>query len=233
MFVLVSPTKTQKPFQGESLSDSLFNESKELILNHLQSYDYDELKTTMKISDKLATALYDNLQNFNEINLAVKTYQGASFKPLNVEQWDKNYAQNHFGILSALYGIVQPFQAIGMYRLDFLVPFKINLYEVWKNDVTNYLNKQNKTLISLASQEYEAMIDKDALNVPFIRIDFKEDIDGKLVSKSTYAKTARGNAANHIISQQVNTIDQLKQMTFDEYTFNCDASTDTEFIFSR
>ena len=233
MFVLVSPTKTQKPYPGESLSGSLFNDTKNDILDHLQTYSYDELKSNMKISDKLTTALYDNLQSFDETHIAVNTYLGASFRPLESDTWDLEYAQEHFGILSALYGLVKPFQTIGFYRLDFLVPFKVNLYDMWRQQVTDYLNQQNKTLISLASLEYEAMILKDQLKLPLIRLDFKDDVNGKYVTKSTYAKTARGIAANEIIKNQIQTTDQLKQLAIDGYTFNSDLSTETEYIFTR
>lgn len=233
MLVLVSPTKTQKPSPGESLSDSLFTSTKQDILKHLQSYSYDDLKKTMKISDKLAEALYSNLQTFNEEHIAVKTYQGASFKPLNVDEWDQDYAQHHFAILSALYGLVQPFQSIGFYRLDFLVPFKINLYDAWQDQITTYLNNQNKTLISLASQEYEAMIEKKDLQVPLIRLDFKDYADGKYVTKSTYAKMARGAAANYIIKNKLSNPEQLKEMSIDGYTFNPELSNESEFIYSR
>lgn len=233
MLVLISPTKTQKEHFKESQNDSLFFESKEQILKTLQSLSYDELKKDMKISDKITEALYYNLQNFKEENVAIYTYQGASFKPLEVDEWDTDYAQAHLGILSALYGLVLPFQTIGLYRLDFLVKFELNLYDIWQSQITNYLNQQNKTIVSLASQEYEKMILKEDLSVPMIRLDFKEEVDGKFISKSTYAKTARGNATNHIIKNKISDIEDLKQMTFDDYSFNPSLSTDTEFVFTR
>lgn len=233
MLVLVSPTKTQKPFPGESISDSLFNEQTETILSTLQSYSYEDLKTKMKISDKIATALHLNLNQFNETNIAINTYQGASFKPLQNETWDQQYAQEHFGILSALYGLVKPFQTIGLYRLDFLVDFDYSLYDLWKPKITDYLNKQNKTVISLASLEYEKMISKDDLTVDMIRLDFKEEVDGKFVTKSTYAKTARGKAANYIITHQLQNPNEIKEMSFDDYKYNQSLSTEKEYIFTR
>lgn len=233
MLVLVSPTKTQKTYPGESLNDSPFKHIQSEILDVLQSYTYDELKSNMKISDKLTEALHFNLQNFTEENIAIHTYQGASFKPLEVDQWDKAYAQDHFAILSALYGLVRPYQTIGLYRLDFLVKFDLKLYDMWKDPITTYLNSSKKTIISLASQEYEAMIDLDELQVPFIRLDFKEAVGDKFVAKSTYAKTARGNAANTIISNKIKCTKELKAMSFDGYTFNDDLSSDTEYIYTR
>lgn len=233
MFVLVSPTKTQKKYPGESINDSSFISSKQKILEILQSYSYEDIKKKMKISDKLATTLLDNLQNFEESNIAVHTYQGASFRPLDVSSWDKDYAQDHFGILSALYGIVKPFQNIGLYRLDFLMPFDLPLYHEWQTQITDYLNRKDKVIVSLASQEYEKMILTDKLNKDFIRLDFKEHEEGKYITKSTYAKTARGMAANYIISNKITSIHDLKEMTFDGYEFNKEISTDKEYIFTR
>ncbi|HKM23352.1 MAG TPA: peroxide stress protein YaaA [Erysipelothrix sp.] len=233
MLVLVSPTKTQKTYPGESLNDSPFKHIQSEILDVLQSYSYDQLKSNMKISDKLTEALHNNLQNFKEENIAVHTYQGASFRPLQLDLWDRSYAQDHFAILSALYGLVKPYQAIGLYRLDFLVKFDLKLYDVWKDHITQYLNACNKTIISLASQEYEGMIHINQLTVPFIRLDFKEAVGDQFIAKSTYAKTARGNAANTIIINKIQTTNELKEMSFDGYTFNPDLSSESEFIYTR
>ncbi len=233
MLVLVSPTKTQKAYPGESLNDSSFVAQKDTILKTLQSYSYDELKTNMKISDAITKNLHENLQDYKEDNLAVYTYQGASFRPLDPASWDVEYAQNHLGILSALYGLVKPFQAIGLYRLDFMVKFDYKLVDIWKDPITNYLNKENKTIVSLASKEYESMIDFDALKTPFIRLQFKESQGDTYVIKSTYAKTARGNAANIIIKNKISDIESLKALSFDDYQYNEQESSEYEYVYTR
>lgn len=236
MLVLVSPTKTQKSAQGESTRDSLFADKTQDLLSVLQSFSPEDLKKRMKVSDKIAQTVHNNYQSFDESNIAIQCYQGSSFKAMQEDLWtqdDKDYAQEHLHILSALYGLVRPYDSIGFYRLDFLNDFDPKLYPYWTDAVTDYLNTINKPVVSLASQEYTKMIDENKLNQDLIKIDFKESTDKGFVSKSTYAKIARGKATQYIIKNKIKSLESLKEMTFDDYRYNHDLSSKNTLIFSR
>lgn len=236
MIVLVSPTKTQKAHQGESTTDSLFIEKSSLVLDILKSYSEETLKKNMKISDKIAHQVFENYKNYDESNIAIQTYQGSSFKAMSVASWsleDKDYANKHLRILSAVYGVLQPFDRIGLYRLDFLNTFEFDLYPFWQNSVTTYFNTMNQPILNLASKEYSKMINEQDLNVPLIKVDFKEKVGDTYVSKSTYAKVARGTMTRTIIQNQIQTIAAIKLLSFDGYTYNEALSTAAEIIFTR
>ena len=190
----------------------------------------------MKISDKLSLSVYNNIQSHSKENIAINTYQGSSFKAMNTDTWsneDHQYAQEHLAILSALYGLVRPYDTIGFYRLDFLMKFEIDLYVFWQDKITSYLNKKNTPIINLASQEYTEMIDMNQLTVPIYKVDFKETGPKGFVSKSTYAKIARGTATKLIIQNKIQSIDELKRMEFDSYRYNEAESNDNTLIFTR
>ncbi len=236
MLVLVSPTKTQKEFKGESQSDSLFTVKSNQVLKILKSYSIKDLQKNMKLSDKLSESVYEAIQNHTKENIAIKTYKGSSFNAMEIDSWneeDHAYAQDHLGVLSALYGIVRPFDTIGLYRLDFLNTFKLDLYDHWQDTVTDYLNSKRMPILNLASQEYTKMINEKLLEVPFVKMDFKESSDKGFVSKSTYAKIARGHATQLIIKNRIQSIDEIKLLEFDNYSYNESLSDDSNIIFTR
>ncbi len=234
MLVLIAPTKTQKEVHTDKkLSEPLFISHTGKIINHIQTFDYETLKRNMKVSDKIATEVHRNYQSISHSNPAVLTYQGSSFKQMNPELWDAHYVQDHLVILSALYGMLRPYDAIAFYRLDFLMKIDFDLYAYWQDTITKALNDRGKPILNLASLEYARMIDKDQLSVPFYTLDFKEIIDNKPVSKSTYAKIARGKMVDYILNHKVNTLDTLKTIVIDEYRYDEKLSSSTTLIFSR
>ncbi len=236
MFVLVSPTKTQKSFKGESKYDSLFTDESHKILKILQNYTLEELQKNMKLSDKLSQSVYDTIQKHKKENIAINTYKGASFNSLDTPSWsdeDYLYAQEHLYILSALYGLLRPLDTIGLYRLDFLMTFEIDLYSYWQDLITEHLNDRAMPIINLASQEYSKMFHEKNLKVPLIRVDFKELTDKGYVSKSTYAKIARGKCTQLIIKNKIQSLHDLKQIEFDDYRYNKALSDESNFIFTR
>lgn len=236
MLVLVSPTKTQKEFKGESQSDSLFTVKSNQVLKILKSYSIKDLQKNMKLSDKLSESVYHGIQNHTKENIAINTYRGSSFNAMETTTWsddDHRYAQDHLGILSALYGIVRPFDTIGLYRLDFLMKFKLDLYDHWQATITDYLNTKGMPILNLASQEYTRMINEKLLEVPLVKMDFKESSDKGFVSKSTYAKIARGHATQLIIKNRIQSIEAIKSLEFDNYSYNESLSDDSTLIFTR
>ena len=236
MLVLVSPTKTQKEFKGESTDDSLFNDYSNELLSILKKYEQDELQSVMKISAKLSQSVFDNIQNHTKENIAINTYKGSSFNALDTHSWsdeDYLYAQEHLYILSALYGLLRPLDTIGLYRLDFLMNFEIDPYSYWQNLITDHLNDRAMPIINLASQEYSKMFHEKNLKVPLIRVDFKELTDKGYVSKSTYAKIARGKCTQLIIKNKIQSLHDLKQIEFDDYRYNKALSDESNFIFTR
>lgn len=236
MITIISPTKTQKVASTTNSRCDFNTVIKQRILEEIASWSIEEIIERYKVSPKIAKEVERNFQNFEECNLAIKTYQGSSFKNMNLASWSNDtltYADNHLCILSALYGVVKPLEAIALYRLDFATKIGINLYEIWKPIVTNYFNRINEPILNLASEEYSNMIDFNSLNVPFITVQFIENVDNHFVIKGTYAKIARGKMVEAIMTQKIDNIEDIKSIHFLNYQYNDAISTDDTYIFTR
>ena len=234
MIVLLSPTKTQKETKvGLDLSKPTFYDKSQHLVNVLSKFNSDDFKERMKLSDTLASKTEELYSNFDESNRAIDTYQGAVFKALKANDLDQTYLNDHLFIFSALYGILKPNDEVSMYRLDYLTKLDFDLYEYWGDDLSNHLNQTNKTLINLASLEFSKTLNQDILKNKMITIDFKEEVDGKFVSKSTYAKVARGTMAHLILKNKIRDLKQIKDIEFDSYRYNVNLSSNTHFVFTR
>ena len=236
MIVIVSPTKTQKRVSQARVTSALFSNQTHVILSQLQDFDCESLISRYKVSEKIAQSLKDDLANYQPTSPALYTYQGSTFTNMNRHDWDRDtlaYARSHLLILSALYGALRPMDGISLYRLDFHTDLSINLYETWKHTITTYLNTLNTPIVSLASEEYEKMIDQPTLLAPFIKISFKERVAGRLVIKGTYAKIARGKMVHHLMQNRCNKISDIQSISFDGYTFAPEHSTPTHLTFIR
>jgi cytoplasmic iron level regulating protein YaaA (DUF328/UPF0246 family) len=111
-----------------------------------------------------------------------------------------------------------------------------NLYEYWQKKITQALNdelEENELFINLASNEYFKAIDKKALKVPVIDIEFKEFKNGKYKVIGFYAKYARGLMTRFIIDTDANTIEDIKGFNLENYRLSEELSTDSKLVFTR
>src|SRR5699024_5123012 len=123
---------------------------------------------------------------------------GLDAYSLPVEKLDR--LQDTLRILTGMYGILRPLDWIQPYRLEMGNKLSINgkkdLYEFWKERITDQLNKELKKdelFINLASVEYFKAIDTKALKTQVVSPVFKDYKNGELKIISFYAKKARGS----------------------------------------
>lgn len=211
MLVTISPAKsldmepvgivpTQPVFQKDAIS--LAKTARNLTLK--------DLKGLMGISDDLARLNRDRFKAFvaepapdttKPAALAFNgdTYQGLEAKTLTTD--DLAWAQDHLCILSGLYGVLRPLDAIQPYRLEMGSRLKTrrgkSLYDYWGDTVAKALNEQaagqhTDTLINCASQEYFGVADRKALKLRVITPVFMELKDDRPRIVSFFAKRARG-----------------------------------------
>ena len=113
-----------------------------------------------------------------------------------------------------------------------------NLYDFWDDAITKELNKalkdqKEKVLVNLASNEYFKSVKKDKLKGEILDIQFKEYRDGKLKFLSFNAKKARGLMSRYIIQNRVEHKDKLKAFNLDNYYFNEELSSESNYVFVR
>ena len=252
MLVVVSPAKsldmspvdvtaTQPDFQDDAVR--LSKTARNLTLR--------DLKGLMDISDDLARLNRDRFKAFTAepdpadtkpaaLAFNGDTYQGLEAKTLTDD--DLAWAQDHLRILSGLYGLLRPLDAIQPYRLEMGSRLKTrrgkSLYDYWGDTIAKALNAQAAsvnadTLINCASQEYFGAADRKALKLRVITPQFMEIKDDKPRIVSFFAKRARGAMARFVVENRLTEAEAIKDFTSGGYAYEPDLSVGDKWVFVR
>ena len=208
-----------------------------------------DLKRMMSLSDSLAKLNRERFQAFDagsEDGLqAAFAFNGDVYAGLKARDLDRKalaWAQDHVRILSGLYGVLRPLDAIQPYRLEMGVRIKTrrgaSLYEFWGPRVSEALDfaaagHKDRMIVNCASGEYFGAVDRKALKAPVLACRFLEEKDGDARIVSFYAKKARGLMARYAIDHRIERAADLRAFDVAGYRFVADQSSDTEFTFSR
>ncbi len=255
MLTLLSPAKKLLSswglYQGTMTHPVLLNQSAELI-QIMKKKSVGDIAAMMHLSKDLATLNYERFQRFTLDNSscdrfypAVLLFQGDVYQGLQAQKWTPEvleYSQHHLGILSGLYGLLNPLDGIQPYRLEMgtkLANSKgSNLYDFWRLSITQVLNKKltshtNKILINLASTEYFSAVDVKNINYPIVTVNFYEQKNDALKMIGIYAKKARGTMASYLMTQHIDDLEGVKQFTGLGYKYNPNTSTGAHLDFIR
>jgi len=250
VFVLLSPSKTldfTRRRTGLKATAPHFHSHALEIAAVMKKFKAKDLEELMDISPKLAELNAGRFKDFvgQEKSPAIIAYQGDVYQGLHaadLSDEELTWSHTHIGILSGLYGLLQPLNTIQPYRLEMGIRVKIgkhkNLYEYWGGDITAQINtliKKHKlsAVIGCASKEYLDSVQTDDLAAPFIQCDFREMKNGKPVIVALFAKKARGMMARYVIEHKITDAATLKKFNTAGYTFDKKLSTDTHFVFVR
>ena len=202
----------------------------------------------MNISEKISLLNYERYIrwslpfNKNNAHPALLLFQGDVYKGISADDFKKEdflFAQNSLRILSGLYGILKPLDLIQPYRLEMGTQIKIgkhnDLYDFWGEEITQAINKDKNSdyLINLASVEYFKSIKKDKLKAKLINIIFKEKRNGNYKIIGINAKKARGLMSRYIIKNKINNPEDLKKFKEENYIYNKNLSSDSDWVFTR
>lgn len=252
MKLVLSPAKsldyktelpTDKTTQPEFLKQS------ERLNAVLKKKSVKALSELMGISKDLSQLNFERNQEwqmpFTKDNArpAIYAFNGDVYRGLDAYTIPKNKidkVQDTVRILSGLYGVLKPLDLIQPYRLEMGTKLGVgkhkNLYEFWKDEIAKALNAEltdDEIFLNLASVEYFKAIDKKALKVPVIDVDFKELKNGEYKTIGIYAKLARGLMARYIIDNNAKTIDDLKAFDTENYRFHEKLSAENKLVFTR
>jgi cytoplasmic iron level regulating protein YaaA (DUF328/UPF0246 family) len=210
-----------------------------------------DLKRLMSISDALADLNYHRFQTFDAagedgvqalLAFAGDVYDGLAARTLNKKALA--WAQDHLRILSGLYGVLKPLDALQPYRLEMGTRLKTrrgsSLYDFWRTPIAETLSRDaarrsDPTLVNLASHEYFGSVDTEALSVPFVTCHFKERKAPGEAPRALmlFAKRARGLMARYAIDHRIERAEQLKAFDTAGYAFDPMLSTSADWVFTR
>ena len=195
-----------------------------------------ELSQLMKLSNKLGDLNWARNQNFkipfNHSNArpAVYAFDGDVYTGIDVYTLAHKkikILQDRLRILSGLYGVLKPLDLIQPYRLEMGTKFSVdnnkNLYDFWKQKITEFLNnelKEEELFVNLASNEYFSAIDAKALKTKIITPQFKDFKNGKLKMISFFAKKARGMMVRYLLEAETVTADTLMGFDYGGYAYS-------------
>ena len=254
MLAILSPAKTldyETPLKTKLNSQPIYGRESNQLIKTLRTFEPFEVASLMKISDKLADLNHKRYVEWRNKPAESKTrpaalaFKGDVYQGLEAESFNDNdlkFAQRHLRILSGLYGLLRPLDAIQPYRLEMGTKLKTskgqNLYDYWGTKLTTGLNealKESKegTLVNLASNEYFGAVQPKLLEGSLLNIGFKEKRNGQLKFVSFSAKKARGLMAKFIIKERLKNPDDLKHFDLEDYKFNKKLSSELDWTFSR
>ena len=201
----------------------------------------------MDISDKLATLNADRFKAFETqperpalFAFAGDVYTGFEAKSLDAPAID--FAQDHVRMLSGLYGLLRPLDAMRPYRLEMgtrWAPRRKSLYAYWGDRIAGALAADvtaegSGVVLNLASQEYWAAVSgKLPAAVRVIEVDFREPGPDGPRFVSFNAKRARGMMARWLCEHRIDDVEAMKGFDSDGYSFDAEASEGDRWRFSR
>ncbi|MEO1536805.1 MAG: peroxide stress protein YaaA [Pseudomonadota bacterium] len=238
MLVVVSPAKrldwTDRDF---AMTQPEFQADANRLAGHARQLTLAKLKSLMDLSDDLAKLNRDRFKSFEDqpgggaTRPALFAFAGDTFQGFDAASLDDSAlerAQSNMRILSGLYGVLRPLDAIQPYRLEMGSRLKTrrgaSLYDYWDDRIAKALNAQAAEvgasyLVNCASQEYFGAVDQGALTLEVITPQFYEIRSGAPKIVSFFAKKARGAMARFIVENRVDRVDGLKDFDLGGYKF--------------
>jgi len=252
MLVVISPAKRLDwSAQNVAMTEPEFPEDALRLAKTARNLPLRDLKRLMDLSDDLARLNRDRFRAYcapaapdstrpAALAFAGDTYQGLDAATLS--EPEMTWAQDHLRILSGLYGILRPLDAIQPYRLEMGSRLKTRrgatLYAYWRDQIAKALNAQaeatgSDTLINCASQEYFGAVDLKALKLRVITPSFQEDKGQGPATVSFFAKRARGAMARYIVQNQISDPGDLAGFNVGGYTYTPALSSEDAPAFVR
>ena len=246
MKIILSPAKKMN-VDTDSLAIQgmpVFLEQTEEILIWMKSKSYAELKNLWNCNDKIAEQNVDRLQHMDlqkRLTPAVLSYEGIAYQymaPAVFESGQLDYVQEHLRILSAFYGVLKPMDGVTPYRLEMQARAAIagykDLYDFWGDRLYEKVRDDSGIIINLASKEYAKCIEKYLkAEDTYITVTFGELSGGRIVTKGTYAKMARGEMVRFMAENNVEDPEDMKKFDRLGYIYRDELSSETEYVFER
>lgn len=237
MKIILHSSKTMKPveFDHAQLTQPQFIDQAKQLHQELAKLNVAEIGQLMKVSDKLAGQIQEQIASWQPItglSPAALTFRGDIYSGLRAQAWDdvaRRYATQHLWILSGLYGVLRPFDAVAPYRLEMGYPLQVaglSLYEYWNQALARLVSAED-VYINVTAEEYLRSIKKSLTDATMITPKFLtvSPKTGQPVFVTVHAKVARGAFANWLITNQVTDLALLRN--FDDLGYRYDEKLST------
>lgn len=254
MLVVISPAKrldwSEAPVAATTQPD--FAKDAAYLARAARALSEAELADLMDISPALAKLNHERFVAFapspaTELTrpaamaFAGDTYAGLEARSLSPDAL--RWAEARLRILSGLYGLLRPQDAIQPYRLEMGSRLAnrrgASLYDYWGDRIAKALNTVAKDagtdiLVNCASQEYFGAVAAKALKPRVITPVFMEErANGAPRIISFYAKKARGAMARFVMENRLTDPADLRDFETGGYRFDAGMSAGERLVFLR
>lgn len=210
----------------------------------LKRHSAAQIANDMQLSPKKAQQTHDLLAAWqakpNPGVAAIEAFVGDIYSGLQLPTWtqqDIKQAQKQLRIMSGLYGILRPLDAITPYRLEMGYKFTPKLlgkyqtmYQFWGSKIADVLPK-DKLVIDLTAKEYSKVIapalkTRTVVTPKFLTIDSQTNRPKQVI---VHTKIARGAFARWLIQEQPTDLAGFDQLGY-RYDIKLSASNQPVFI---
>lgn len=249
MIALLSPAKTldfESALPSLDITTPHFAQEAHSLAGSAANLTQKRLAELMHISPRLAKLNADRFRGFADLpeRPALFAFAGdvyTGFEAFSLDDAGIAFAQDHVRILSGLYGLLRPLDAIRPYRLEMgtrWAPRRKRLTDWWGDRIATLLLAQladegSNIVLNLASQEYFAAVAGQLAGVRIIDVEFREPGPDGPRFVSFNAKRARGMMARWLCEHHVTDVETARGFDSDGYRFDADESDDDRWRFIR
>ena len=244
--IIISPAKkmVEDPdtFRPEGLP--VFLPQAERLLSALRDLTPQELQRLWGCSDAIAAV---NVERLARMDLrrartpALLAYEGIQYRylaPGVLEEEALRYVGEHLRILSGLYGLLRPFDAVAPYRLEMQARLAVDgcrdLYGYWGGRLGEALGAETDTVVDLASREYSrAVLPHLPEGTRVVRCVFGEVKEDRVVEKGTLCKMARGEMVRYLAERRIRRPEDLTAFSALGYRYDPARSRADRLVFLR
>lgn len=249
MIALLSPAKTldyERPLPAVTATTPRFADTAESLARSAANLTQKRLMELMHISPALAKLNADRFADFADAPTrpALFAFAGDVYTGFEAHTLDEPaiaFAQDHMRLLSGLYGLLRPLDAMKPYRLEMgtrWAPRRKSLYEFWGDRIAaavreDVASEGSGAVLNLASQEYFAAVLGKLDGVRVVDVDFREPGPNGPRFVSFHAKKARGMMARWLCEHRITDIEDMKGFDSDGYRFDKAESEADRWRFTR
>lgn len=201
------------------------------------------LARLMHISMALAGTTHELIAGWGDgpTTAALDAFQGDIYRGLKAPTFSASqraYANTVLRIMSGLYGLIEPFDAVEPYRLELayrlVTTDAANLYEFWGDAVARQLPPTG-TIVQLASMEYFRVVERFIDPMRVVAPRFMSYLPGQAepVFVAVHAKVARGAMARWLIATRTTDSAEFSGFDYLGYHYNAAGSRPRSPLFIK
>ena len=218
------------------------------IVSVLKTWTLEDTQRTLGLSDKLAVTVHQWHQDWRADATAAAgwTFKGDAFKSLDLPSLPADAlrrAQSSLCILNGVYGLLRPLDAYAPVRLEMgqawsHAPDVKTMAAFWKTRLPEAValakrQSGHDLVLNLASAEYGDVALHGWDQGPVVTCAFLENRGGTLKSISSFAKSARGAMARHVLTKGIERPEALDSFSELGYVLDPEQSSENHKVFVR